>query len=118
LNKRLQNVFEFFENVLPKYYGSKEIRNSQVQMAIDIAAVLSTRSDHKTIMADAPVGTGKTFAVLIPSIYNQNNNINTSQIIYSTSSLNLQGCNRMSRQYCPKCSVLPLQIRHWWPGFR
>ena len=90
MNKRIQNVFEFFENVLPKYYGSKEIRNSQVQMAIDIAAVLSTRSDDKTIMADTPVGTGKTFAVLIPSIYNQNNNINTSRIIYSTSSLNLQ----------------------------
>ncbi len=90
MNGRLQSVFNFFEDTLPCWYGSREIRNSQVQMAVDIAGVLATDSKYKTILIDAPVGTGKTFAVLISALHDQNADQITNRIIYATASLNLQ----------------------------
>jgi ATP-dependent DNA helicase DinG len=90
LNGRLQSVFDFFKDTLPQWYGSQEIRNSQVKIAVDIAGVLATDSKHKTILADAPVGTGKTFAVSIPALYDQNAGETSKRIIYATASLNLQ----------------------------
>lgn len=47
MNGRLQSVFDFFEETLPNWYGSREIRNSQVQMAVDIAG--SVKKEYCTI---------------------------------------------------------------------
>lgn len=88
MNQRLENAFDFFEQILPGLYGSDEIRLTQIQMAIHIAGFLSTNSKKRTTLVHAPVGTGKTFAVLIPAVFNLNES--NHKIIYSTSSLNLQ----------------------------
>lgn len=37
-----EQIFNVFEKKIPKYYKSDVIRQSQVQMAIDIAAFLHT----------------------------------------------------------------------------
>lgn len=141
LNERLESVLTFFEKTLPSYYNSKEIRNSQVQMAVNIAGILSSNSDYRSILIDAPVGTGKTFAVLVPSIYNvkkeQSKKIISERVIYATASLNLQaqlrneelsilqklGClnsfliaKGQTHYICPKrlqqISISPMKKRH------
>jgi len=88
LNHRLEHVLRLFEQTLPQHYSSDEIRITQVQMALDIAGILAPPHKIKYLMAHAPVGTGKTFAALIPSVYDTYNH--SSRLIYSTSSLNLQ----------------------------
>lgn len=88
LNQRLERVFTFFEKDLPDYYKSDEIRLSQIEMAIAISAFLSTESKKQTLLIHAPVGTGKTFAALMPICYEIKNK--NKRLIYATSSLNLQ----------------------------
>jgi len=90
LNNRIQHVFKFFEETLPREYGGKEIRNSQVQMAMNIAGLLNKNEPQNSLMIDAPVGTGKTFALLVPALYDYSVTGVSRRIIYSTSSLNLQ----------------------------
>ncbi|WP_207643880.1 ATP-dependent DNA helicase [Desulfitobacterium hafniense] len=77
-----------FENILPQQYHSKEIRKTQVELAVAAAGVFSPSSRQKILIAHAPVGTGKTFAALVPAIYDTLNY--KSRVIYATSSLNLQ----------------------------
>ena len=88
MNQRLEAVYSFFEEKLPDIYGASEVRLTQIQMAVYLAGFLSSNSKKKTMLVHAPVGTGKTFSVLIPAIYNLNESY--QKVIYSTSSLNLQ----------------------------
>ncbi|AET68382.1 DNA helicase, Rad3 [Desulfosporosinus orientis DSM 765] len=84
MNNRLNHVLDFFKNQLPAHYGCLQPRYTQVQMAVSIAGMLSTHSKTNTLIVHAPVGTGKTFAALVPSLYDG------KRLIYATSSLNLQ----------------------------
>lgn len=88
MNQRLEEVYSFFEQKLPSLYGANEVRLTQIQMATYLAGFLSNISKEKTMLVHAPVGTGKTFGVLIPSIYKLGER--SQKVIYSTSSLNLQ----------------------------
>lgn len=77
-------MLSFFENQLPAHYGCLQPRYTQVQTAVSIAGILSSHSKTNTLIVHAPVGTGKTFAALVPSLYDG------KRLIYATSSLNLQ----------------------------
>lgn len=88
MNHRLEHVLTTFEQTLPQHYSSDEIRKTQVELALNIAGILAPPQRIKVLMANAPVGTGKTFGALIPSVYDTYNH--RSRLIYSTSSLNLQ----------------------------
>ncbi|MCO1604489.1 hypothetical protein [Desulfosporosinus nitroreducens] len=62
MNKRLNDVLNFFENQLPAHYGCLQPRYTHVQTAVSIAGILSSYSSTNTFIVHAPVGTGKTFA--------------------------------------------------------
>ena len=89
MNHRLEHVFKFFEEILPHKYSSRELRTTQVHMAVKIASILAPWSRTKTLLIHAPVGTGKTFGALVPALYDISSGQN-KRLIYSTSSLNLQ----------------------------
>lgn len=89
MNYRLEYIYNFFENKLPSFYASNEIRLTQVQMAVKIAAMMApTCQRTRSLIIHAPVGTGKTFGALAPTIYNLKKLGN--RLIYCTSSINLQ----------------------------
>ena len=89
MNHRLEHVFKFFEEILPQKYSSREIRTTQVHMAVKIAGLLAPWSKTKAMLIHAPVGTGKTFGALVPALYDISSG-QKKRLIYSTSSLNLQ----------------------------
>jgi ATP-dependent DNA helicase DinG len=90
MSDRINHIFKFFEEILPGEYGGQEIRNSQVQMAIDVAGLLNKNESKNCLLVDAPVGTGKTFALLVPALYEHGVMRVGRRIIYATASLNLQ----------------------------
>lgn len=69
MNHRLEHVFKFFEEILPQKYSSREIRTTQVHMAVKVAGILAPWSRTKAMLIHAPVGTGKTFGALVPALY-------------------------------------------------
>ncbi|ROX63908.1 ATP-dependent DNA helicase [Enterococcus faecium] len=81
-------ILEYFEEKLPNIFQKKNsTRQHQVQMALDVGEFLF--NERKKIMfLEAPVGTGKSLGVLIPSsIYTREKRNN---ILYVTSTINLQ----------------------------
>ena len=80
-----KSIFNFFENTLPEKTG-EEPRLTQVQMAIDVLGFLNSKD--KSFVAHAPVGVGKSYAVLVPSILHMKKK--RGRVIYATQSLNLQ----------------------------
>lgn len=83
----MNKILNYFENELPEYYKSNNIRQYQVQMAVDIAEFLEKR-DEKIMIIEAPVGTGKSLGSLIPATYI--NNKKDQKVLYATSTVNLQ----------------------------
>ena len=85
IKKNIESVFDFFENTLPERTGEKP-RLTQVQMAVDVLGFLNSKD--KSFIAHAPVGVGKSYAVLVPSIFHMKKK--KGRVIYATQSLNLQ----------------------------
>jgi len=83
----MNKILNYFENELPEYYKSNNIRQYQVQMAVDITEFLEKR-DEKIMIIEAPVGTGKSLGSLIPATYI--NNKKDQKLLYATSTVNLQ----------------------------
>jgi len=83
------NTNQFFSELLPKY--NKPLRESQLEMAIEIESALQ---NNKKFIAEAEVGTGKTFAYIIPaynSYLNQNSIFASKKpILISTATIVLQ----------------------------
>lgn len=83
-------ILNIFEEKLPEIYKTNKVRQSQVQMALDIAEFLDT--NRKMMIIQAPVGTGKSLAALIPTIVDRKYNLlHSRNIIYATATINLQG---------------------------
>ncbi|MGE7878516.1 ATP-dependent DNA helicase [Peribacillus muralis] len=100
-------LFDLFENKLPKYYGVSTIRESQVQMAFDIAEFLQPTVNKKILFVEGPVGTGKSLGVLIPALVDaKHDNFSDRKAIYATSTINLQG--QLKESEIPLLSTLGL----------
>ncbi|EGO5243433.1 ATP-dependent DNA helicase, partial [Enterococcus faecalis] len=81
-------ILNYFENEIPTIFNNKtSIRQHQVQMALDVADFLFN-SKKQIMFLEAPVGTGKSLGVLIPSLLYTKENKNS--ILYATSTINLQ----------------------------
>lgn len=83
-------LLEVFEQKLPDYYKTDSIRQSQVQMAFDIAAFLHKDNKEKIMLIEAPVGTGKSLGSLVPCLIEREVNKESEQILYATATINLQ----------------------------
>ncbi|HDR7719180.1 MULTISPECIES: hypothetical protein [Bacillus] len=59
-------ILTIFEDKLTEIYKTNKVRQSQVQMALDIAEFLDT--NKKMMIIQAPVGTGKSLAALVPTL--------------------------------------------------
>lgn len=82
-----QEIIDIFSKKLPKIFNSKEIRQNQVQMALDVADFLF-KDNEKIMFVEAPVGTGKSLGLLIPTaMYLREKRIPT---VYATATINLQ----------------------------
>lgn len=80
-------IINIFTEKLPHLYQNSSIRQHQVQMALDVADFLFN-SKKQIMFVEAPVGTGKSLGLLIPtSIYSREKN---KRSIYATSTINLQ----------------------------
>lgn len=81
-----EKIIEDYELKVAPFYKSAP-RLAQVQMSLDIADFLFN-SNRRVMFVEAPVGTGKTLGVLIPSyLYAQ---LNGKKITYATATKNLQ----------------------------
>lgn len=82
-----KEILDVFIQKIPQMRPNSTIRQHQVQMALDVADFLFTKSE-KVMFVEAPVGTGKSLGLLIPSsIYSREQSKN---IIYATSTISLQ----------------------------
>ncbi|MEY8307052.1 ATP-dependent DNA helicase [Enterococcus faecium] len=96
-------LLNYFEIELPKQYGNAPIRTEQVQMALDVEDYLFN-SKKDFLFIDAPVGTGKSMGVLIPTlIYSQKMK---RKILYSTATINLQ--KQIMKEELPKLQKMGL----------
>lgn len=88
MNKEVESILDIFENKIPSLFGpNKDIRQSQIQMSLDIAEFLYDSSKN-ILFLEAPVGTGKSLGNLVPTIlYSKNQK---KRITYATSTINLQ----------------------------
>lgn len=92
-NSRVELLLDIFERQLPEEYNSKDIRTSQVQMAIDVAEFLHTAQRSKRILVvEAPVGTGKSLGALVPALIecSIDRAFNQNRVVYATATINLQ----------------------------
>ena len=81
-----EKIIEDYKLKVAPFYKS-DPRLAQVQMSLDIADFLFN-SNKRVMFVEAPVGTGKTLGVLIPSyLYAQ---LNGKKITYATATKNLQ----------------------------
>ncbi|CEF50988.1 ATP-dependent DNA helicase [Lactococcus garvieae] len=82
-----KEILDIFTRKIPQIYPNSTIRQHQVQMALDVADFLFNKSE-RVMFVEAPVGTGKSLGLLIPSsIYSREQSKN---IIYATSTISLQ----------------------------
>ncbi len=82
--KQLILLFSGLKDIIPNYTH----RDSQIEIARAVESAIESR---KILMVEAGVGTGKTFAYLIPSIFEKCNYDNEyAPIIISTKTINLQ----------------------------
>jgi len=87
-------LLEIFEKKIPDFYDTSEVRTTQIQMAIDVAAFLHARQrDKKILILEAPVGTGKSLGALVPSLVecSMDRIFSSQRIVYATATINLQG---------------------------
>lgn len=83
-------ILNIFEEKLTEIYKTNKVRQSQVQMALDIAEFLDT--NKKMMIIQAPVGTGKSLAALVPTLVDQKYTLfHSRNIMYATATINLQG---------------------------
>ncbi|MED3182871.1 DEAD/DEAH box helicase [Bacillus thuringiensis] len=83
-------ILNIFEEKLTEIYKTNKVRQSQVQMALDIAEFLDT--NKRMMIIQAPVGTGKSLAALVPTLVDSKYNLLHSRyIMYTTATINLQG---------------------------
>ncbi len=99
MDTRIEEILDFWENKLPEYYSSDVIRLTQVQMSLDIADFLLNESRPNIFILEAPVGTGKSLGALIPAMLEKKHRILSSQVIYATATINLQG--QLTREEVP-----------------
>lgn len=83
LSKKTRQDFE----KIKEYYHASNLRSNQLQMATDVAEYLENEYDG-SLFLEAPVGTGKSLGVLIPSLNYCNNR--RQNILYATATINLQ----------------------------
>ncbi|MDG0809448.1 ATP-dependent DNA helicase [Cohnella rhizosphaerae] len=91
---RESQLLNIFENRLPEFYNTKDIRTNQVQMAVDIATFLHpSQKQKKILIVEAPVGTGKSLGALVPSLLecSMDRVFNPLRVVYATATINLQG---------------------------
>lgn len=82
-----QEIINIFNKRLPSIFKSKNVRINQVQMAIDVADFLFNKS-QKIMFVEAPVGTGKSLGLLVPTaLYLKKKN---KKSVYATATINLQ----------------------------
>lgn len=88
LNPEIKSILNIFENKIPSLFGNgKDVRQSQIQMSLDITEFLYDASKN-ILFLEAPVGTGKSLGNLVPTIlYSKNKR---KRITYATSTINLQ----------------------------
>ena len=84
-SKLYDQVDDFFENI--KGVKNLEYREGQHTMALDIAEVIKNK---EILLIEAGVGIGKSYAYLIPIIYEYQNNPEFHGFIISTSTIALQ----------------------------
>lgn len=85
-------LFDLFENKIPNHYQTTTIRESQVQMAFDIAEFIEISNKKKFMIIESPVGTGKSLGALVPTLVDiKNEMFGKRNIIYATATINLQG---------------------------
>lgn len=92
-NSRVDLLLDIFERKLPEEYNSQDIRTSQVQMAVDVAEFLHPGQRRKRILVvEAPVGTGKSLAALVPALIecSIDRSFNQKRVVYATATINLQ----------------------------
>ena len=91
---REKMLFEIFEDKLPQFYKTDEIRKSQVEMAFVVAEFLHpTQKTKKVLVIEAPVGTGKSLGALVPALIECSieRKFSNKRIVYATATINLQG---------------------------
>jgi ATP-dependent DNA helicase DinG len=97
--KRQEDVNHFFKNELPRK-TSYTIRDGQILMAIDIVEAMS---ENANLMIEAGVGIGKSYAYLIPLLFEYSySNIN---IVIATSSIILQ--KQIEDDICKLLKIMP-----------
>jgi len=68
LSTLIADILDVFEEKIPHYFSPpKETRLNQVQMALDIADFIHNSSKN-ILFLEAPVGTGKSLGVLVPTL--------------------------------------------------
>ena len=83
-----KEILDIFETRIPDSFDKKKpIRQHQVQLALDVADFLFNKN-QKVMFVEAPVGTGKSFGVLVPTLLYANE-INNA-VLYGTATINLQ----------------------------
>lgn len=90
MNSKADVILQIFEETFPEYYGTNVVRESQVQMALDIGEFLE--SSKRVMIVEAPVGTGKSLGVLVPALVDRKyTQFNPKSVMYATATINLQG---------------------------
>lgn len=81
-------ILSIFEEKLPEVFGGDKLpRQHQIQLALEVADFLFNKSE-KIMFVEAPVGTGKSLAMLVPSaLYAKKKK---KRIVYATATINLQ----------------------------
>ncbi|KQY83677.1 hypothetical protein ASD24_29620 [Paenibacillus sp. Root52] len=89
---RKDKLLEMFETKIPQHYNTNDIRASQVQMSMEVAAFLHPKQTKRLLLVEAPVGTGKSLGALVPSlIESTTDTFKQLRISYVTATINLQG---------------------------
>lgn len=83
-----KEILDIFETRIPDSFDKKKpIRQHQVQLALDVADFLFNKN-QKVMFVEAPVGTGKSYGVLVPTLlYAKEIN---NEVLYGTATINLQ----------------------------
>ncbi|EOJ55310.1 hypothetical protein AAH972_12750 [Enterococcus faecalis] len=97
------DLLYYFERELPYLYNGAPVRKEQVQLALDVGNFLYN-SEKKFLFIDAPVGTGKSMGVLIPTLMYSKNNFKS--VLYATATISLQ--NQIMDEEVPKLKKLNL----------
>lgn len=82
-----REIIDIFSKKLPIIFNSEEVGTNQVQMALDVADFLFNKR-QRVMFVEAPVGTGKSLGLLVPTaIYAREEK---AKPLYATATINLQ----------------------------